>query len=53
MKLVIELYHSGGGSGNNVVPKIFIWSGFTQKRAQSTESHGAFVKKKISTKKSI
>ena len=39
MKLVIELYHSGGGSGNNVVRIWFRWSGLTQKRAQSTGNH--------------
>ena len=36
MKLVIELYLSGGDSGKNVLQNWFRWSGFTQKRAQST-----------------
>ena len=39
MKLVIEIPASGGDSGNNVVQNWFRWSGFTQKRAQSTGNH--------------
>ena len=53
MKLVIELYHSGGGSGNNVVRIWFRWSGLTQKRAQSTGNHTERLWKKYLDQKVI